>query len=155
MRTGPGALLAKVDIKSAFRLLPVHPSDRHLVTTKWNRQIYIDTYLPLGLRSAPKLFNTLADLLAWIAQENGVSNNIHYLDDFLTMGPPASSTCQRNLDIFTQLCKDLGVPLAVEKIEGPSTSLTFPGITLDTERMEIRLPDEKLKCIKDTLQEWL
>ena len=155
MRIGPGALLAKVDIKSAFRLLPIHPSDRHLTTMKWNQQIYIDTCLPFGLRSAPKLFNILADLLAWTAQKNGVSNNIHYLDDFLTMGPPGSSTCQRNLDIFAQLCKDLGVPLAVEKIEGPSTSLTFLGITLDTEQMEIRLPDEKLKRIKDDLQEWL
>ena len=37
---------------------------------------------------------------------------------------------------LTQLCKDLGIPLAVEKIEGPSTSLTFLGITLDTEQME-------------------
>ena len=129
--------------------------DRHLVTMKWNRQIYIDTCLPFSLRSAPKLFNILADLLAWIAQENGVSNNIRYLDNFLTMGPPDSSTCQRNLDIFTQLYKDLRVPLAVEKIEGPSTSLTFLGIILDTEQMEIGFPDEKLKHIKVTLEEWL
>ena len=61
---GPRTLLAKMDIKSAFRLLPVHPSDRHLLAMEWNKGIYIDTYLPFGLRSAPKLFNILADFLS-------------------------------------------------------------------------------------------
>ena len=28
---GPGTLLAKVDIKSAFHLLPYHPADRHFL----------------------------------------------------------------------------------------------------------------------------
>ena len=74
IKIGRGALLAKVDIKSAFRLLPVHPSDRHLIAMKWNHHIYIDACLPFGLRSAPKLFNILADLLTWIAQSNGVTN---------------------------------------------------------------------------------
>ena len=156
IKIGRGALLAKVDIKSAFRLLPVYtPIDRHLTAMRWNHQIYIDTCLPFGLRSAPKLFNILADLLTWITQKNGVTNLIHYLDDFLTMGPPDSPTCQKNLGIFIQLCRDLGVPLAAEKMKGPSTSLTFLGITLDTRKMEIRLPSEKLQRIKIILQEWL
>ena len=30
-QNGQGALLVKIDIKSAFRLLPVHPADRHLL----------------------------------------------------------------------------------------------------------------------------
>jgi len=32
---GRGTLLAKVDIKSAFHLLPVHPADHHLLAMKW------------------------------------------------------------------------------------------------------------------------
>ena len=53
-------LLAKIDVKSAFRLLPVHPLDRHLLAMDWDRNLYIDTCLPFRLRSAPKLFNVLA-----------------------------------------------------------------------------------------------
>jgi len=64
VQLGQGALLAKIDIKSAFRLLPVHPTDRHMLGMQWSDGIYIDTCLPFGLRSAPKLFNILADLLA-------------------------------------------------------------------------------------------
>ena len=53
MALGRGTLLAKIDIKSAFRLLPVRPVDRHLLAMKWSKQLYIDTCLPFGLRSAP------------------------------------------------------------------------------------------------------
>ena len=31
-----------------------------LLTMEWKQSIYIDTYLPFGLRSAPKLFNILS-----------------------------------------------------------------------------------------------
>ena len=64
LELGPNTLMAKIDIKSAFRLLPVHPADRHLLAMEWRNKIFIDTCLPFGLRSAPKLFNILADLLS-------------------------------------------------------------------------------------------
>ena len=152
---GPGALLAKMDIKSAFRLLPVHPSDRHLLAMKWNKGIYIDTCLPFGLRSAPKLFNILADLLSWILDQKGASPTIHYLDDFLTMGPAGSPICHRNLKLVMDVSKQLGIPLALEKLEGPSHCLTFLGIILDTKLMQARLPEDKLSRIKVELSSWL
>ena len=91
-----------------------------------------------GLRSAPKLLNILADLLAWIIEQHGVQPSLHYLDDYLTMGPPHSHTCQQNLDTIKQICDILGVPLALENVEGPTTCLSFLGITLDTTAMEPR-----------------
>ena len=51
---GPGALMAKVDIESAYRLIPVHPDDHCLLGVVWEDQVYYDTKLPFGLRSAPK-----------------------------------------------------------------------------------------------------
>ena len=67
----------------------------------------------------------------------GVSPILYYLDDLLTMGPLASITCEENLNVIKDVCIHLGIPLAMEKLEGPTTSLTFLGIDLDTERMEI------------------
>ena len=104
LKSGKDTMLAKLNIKSAFWLLPFHPADRHLLGMRWKDQIYIDHCIPFGLRSAPKLFNILADLLAWIAQNAGVSYLIHYLDDYLTMGPPASTVCQNNVNLFLSLC---------------------------------------------------
>ena len=145
---GPGSLLAKIDIKSAFCLIPVQPADRHLLAMSWNGSLYIDTCLPFGLRSAPRLFNITANLLQWILRDRGgggggggggVTFVVHYLDDFLTIGPPKSAECQENLGIIKEVCHRLGIPLALEKVEGPCTALTFLGITLDTALMEARL----------------
>ena len=152
---GPGILLAKIDIKSTFRLVPVHPGDRHLLAMEWRSGVIIDTCLPFGLRSSPKLFNILADLLAWILEHQGIHHPLHYLDDFLTMGKPQASECYSNLTTMKQVCQLLGVPLAAEKVEGPSTCLEFLGITLDTIRMEARLPEEKLSRLKMTVISWL
>ena len=59
---GQGTQRVKIDIKSAFRLIPVHPADRHLLAMEWNGNIFIDTCLPIGLRSASKLFNRLPSM---------------------------------------------------------------------------------------------
>lgn len=71
-------MLGKIDIRNAFRLVPVHPADRHLLAMEWRSGIFIDTCLPFELRSSPKLFNILADLLAWILEHQGVSCLLHY-----------------------------------------------------------------------------
>ena len=66
---------------------------------------------------------------------------MHYLDDFLTLGPRDSPLCANNLQKIKDTCSSLGIPLALKKIEG---RLTFQGITLDTEMMQARLPEDKL-----------
>ena len=62
-RLGQGTLLAKLDVQAAYRTVPVHLDDRHLLGMVWKGRIYIDTTLPFGLRSAPKIFNSVADAL--------------------------------------------------------------------------------------------
>ena len=37
---GRGALLAKTDIESAYRIIPVHPQDRPLQAVGWNGKVY-------------------------------------------------------------------------------------------------------------------
>ena len=137
-------MLAKVDIKSAFRLLPVHMAERHLLGMQWQNNTFIDFCLSFGLRCAPKLFNILADLLTWIFKQHGVLIIHHYLDDFLTLGPPFIAICQANLSSIQIICQLLGVPLAIEKVEGPLTQLSFLGITLNTIHMKAWLPSDKL-----------
>ena len=126
-RLGTGAMLAKLDIKSAYRLVPVHPDDRWLLGVELYGDHYVDGVLPFGLRSAPKIFTAVADALQWAMVRSGVSAVEHYLDDFITMGPPGSQECRVNLDRILAVCAELGVPLALDKLEGPTTKLTFLG----------------------------
>ena len=48
----------------------------------------MDRSLLLGLRSAPKIFNAVADFLAWVLYCDGIPFVLHYLDDFLLLGAP-------------------------------------------------------------------
>ena len=151
---GSGTLMAKIDIKSAYRIVPVHPVDRHLLATSWNGQLYVDGALPFGLRSAPKIFTALADAFEFIMKQHGIEWVWHYLDDFITIGPPATTKCAAALDIMLALSDLLGIPLATDKIEGPACVITFLGITLDAVQMELRLPEEKIERLKSLIEEW-
>ena len=103
---GPGTLLSKIDLKNAFRLIPVRQADWNLLGIFWQGKYYIDTCLPFGLRSAPCIFNRLATAIHWILQSNyNVQFILHYLDDFLTAGPPDSPVCQQNLESMLTLCQ--------------------------------------------------
>ena len=64
--------MAKMGILRAYRMAPVHPQDCYLLGMQWEGQAYVDAALPFGLRSAPNIFNALADGLEWIAKQHGV-----------------------------------------------------------------------------------
>ena len=124
---------------------PSTPSDRHLLGMEWQNQLDVDGALPFGLRSAPKIFNTVADSLEWILRHRRVKNVYHYLDDFIVLGHPNSTECSQGLAILKHTCEELSLPLAVEKCEGLSTRLTFLGVIIDTVRMELQLPLDKIE----------
>lgn len=46
--SGRGTLLAKMDIASAYCIVPIHPNDRLLLAMRSEGQVYFETRLPLG-----------------------------------------------------------------------------------------------------------
>ena len=152
MSHGRGTLLAKFDVESAYRNVPFHSDDRYLLGMKWQGKYFVDLALPFGLRSAPYIFSSIADLLEWILKHNyDVRFLLHYLDDFHTLGPPV---CQRNLDTCVCLFAEWGIPLHPEKLEGPSTCLTVLGIELDSIALQAHLPKDKFDRIAAHLESW-
>lgn len=86
----------------------------------WEGGFFIDSTLPFGLRSAPKIFAAVADAVEWIARYLGVRFVIHYLDDFLLVGAPLSPECDQALQSFLQLFKQLGLPVSCEEAGWPN-----------------------------------
>ena len=41
--------MAKVDVKSVYRNVPIHPHDQWLMGVLWEGSLYIDTAFPFGL----------------------------------------------------------------------------------------------------------
>lgn len=148
---GPGSFMAKTDLKSAFRLIPIHPDHWHLLGIYWQSQYYIDLYLPFGLRSAPFLFNRLSDALEWVLKNNyHVKNVIHILDDFF-IAEPSRMQCLSSFSTLLRLFMSVNAPVVASKTLGPSQVLEFMGIELDSTRMEARLPEDKLLRTRELL----
>lgn len=56
------------------------------------------------------------------------------------------------MGVFSDICKELGVPLAEDKSIGPVTVLTFLGLEINTEEMLIKIPQNKLDALVETLE---
>ena len=110
--------MAKVDVRSAYRNIPVHPDDRWLMGIMWEGALYVDTALPFGLRSAPKIFTAVADAAQSIIQQEGVDFIIHYLDDFLVIGTPESEECAVALATVLRVFERLGFPCGSQQAGG-------------------------------------
>ena len=118
-RLGKGALMAKIDIKHAFRLLPVHSNDWDLLGTCWVGLYFVELRLPFGIRSSVYTFNSFADVLTWILRiKHAVDKLVHYLDDFFTCGAADSDEYAHSLRTIIDSFKQLGVPLAMDKLTG-------------------------------------
>ena len=96
----------------------------------------------------------MADALEWICRKRGVRNIDHYLDDFITFGGEGSQECAQALEVIQLTCAELGVPLAMEKLEGPAPCLTFLGIEIDSVAGVLRLPRDKLSKLQRALASW-
>ena len=153
IQLGRGTQLAKLDLESAYRIVPVHPHDKHL-GMKWGGKWYVDTVLPFRLRLVPKIFTALEDGLIWIMGRNVIEHALHYLNDYLFFGGSESQQCAKALNLALSICEHLGVLASSKIVEGPATVLPFLGILLDSDAMEICLPEDKLSRLRLTMQEW-
>ena len=86
---------------------------------------------------------------------NYAADLIHYLDDFLLAGPPGQPTCSESTETMLRVCERLGIPVALDKLEGPATTITFLGITIDTTLQLLRFPPDKLQEMTLLIKSWL
>ena len=143
------------DVRGDFRLIPVHPRDHELLGYKWQSQYYFDTCLPFGCRSSPAIFEKFSTAVERIAKNClNIPDIIHILDDFFIVGPPASDKCLKYLSSFLTFCKEVGIPIKMDKTVNPTTCITFMGLELDSVAMEARLPPEKLAKARELLNKY-
>ena len=136
-RKGAGCFMAKTDVKSAFRIIPIHPDDFPLLGMKW--QNYFDRRLLMGCSSSCAIFEAFSTALEWLVMNRlGTSAVLHILDDFLFVAE-SQDKCHADLTNFLSMCEHIGVPIAQEKTVGPDTTLRFAGITPDMVKQEARL----------------
>lgn len=150
----PGYFMAKVDLKSAYRSVGLHPSQTQYTGLKWkfsgdSEYTYLyDSALPFGARKSPGIFHRLTQSVTRMMKKRGFTV-IAYLDDFLLISPNREQ-CFAGLDALISLLRMLGFSIAWNKTIGPTQSLVFLGILINTTSMTLHLPAEKvsqLKCL--------
>ena len=68
-KAGPGAIMIKRDLKSAFQHIPVAPEDYWCLIFEWQGNFYVDMFLPFGLRTSPRIFNLFSKAVHWILEQ--------------------------------------------------------------------------------------
>ena len=132
---GRRCILRKRDLRDAFRMIPISPLDYWLFLFEWENRIYVDIFLPFGLRTAPFIFNLFGEGLHWILEWVFNRSVVHYLDDFLLIQDP-------DPEFFGILARYLGLSEKFVKRQDGYV-VDFTGIELDTHLMEARLPKDK------------
>jgi hypothetical protein len=148
---GKDCLLTKIDIKEAYRIIPIDLLDQTLQGIICEKELYFDKCAAFGNRASGGIFCRVADLIAWIAVDHGIPAIIHYVDDFLLITPREG---KRIRELFEAILQFLRVPFKKEKTVGPATKLQFLGITLDTITATASIPEKKREELITHLKPW-
>jgi hypothetical protein len=154
-----GSYLAKVDLKDAYRSVPLHASCFPLTGLSWKfagqeAPTYLyDARLPFGAAKSCRIFQTLTDqVVLMMAARN--FRIIGYLDDFLCL-EDSRERCQESFEYLQVLLVSLGFTINPKKIEGPTTTITFLGVTIDCVARTLSLPPDKLCEMQILCKKWL
>lgn len=93
-------------------------------------------------------------MVAWCIHCKGVRYLLHYLDDFLILGTAGTYEATGALEVVYEFLTRAGIPVAHQKTKGPSTTISFLGILIDTLRFELRLPADKLARLTALVSRW-
>ena len=151
---GRGCYLTKIDIKHAYRLLPVRPQDWPLLVYHWEGRYYVDVKLPFGGRSSASIFTAFADLVCWVLNQKYQLLVIHYSDDFLMFTRADLITAHHHLRTLKHAFEVLDIPVATDKLVGPATKLPYLGIEIDTENFTLSIPQDKVDELVQQMPRW-
>lgn len=149
-----GYYMAKVDLKSAYRSVPISKHSQRVTGLKWqfgSQTVFLkDTKLCFGSRLAPGIFHRLTQAVKRMLKRHGIKATVVYLDDFFITAPTFND-CMQSLNLVVGLLRKLGFHINWNKVVDPTTKITFLGIEIDSLAMCLRLPDEKLVQIRTEL----
>ena len=157
----PVVTVAKTDVASAFRCVPVLPACYHLMCFQWDSgdgpRYYYHRMLSFGLRSSPSWYQRLSLALMWaLAPLLPPGTAAHaYLDDNCMYGD--AERMPEAMLALRALMKRWGLPLNEIKFEKegkPEVVKVVLGVIIDTEKQELRLEEERLQDIHTELQQW-
>lgn len=152
MAKGPGSLMYKRDLSRAYRQIPVDPQDYNLLCIQWDGNVFFDTVLPFGLRSAAMMCQRVTSGVAFICLEHDF-HVLNYLDDFA--GVEVSDRANQAFEFLGSILASLGLGESEAKAVAPTTSIEFLGIRFDTMSMTMEVTPRRLSQTISEVSCWL
>ena len=156
----PNFYMGKVDLKSAYCSVPIHPSNYAGTGLKWKFKgnkmkftYFVDTKLPFGGRRLPEIFNRLTQAVRRIMARKGFNSMVVYLDDFLIIGETKEAR-EAAFDALLSLLQNLGFRINWKKVVYTTQRLVLLGVLLDTVQCSMSLPEDKLEALRSYLLEF-
>lgn len=163
----PHSYLCKVDLQEAYRSVKIHKTNYRYTGLAWNfsdsrrfgeggygrsRPTFMyDSRLCFGSRRAPHIFNELTKAVARMMNARGFPGIVVFLDDFLII-EHSKERCELAMTTLLRLLRKLGFSINYSKLVPPCKNLVFLGVEIDTVKMSLQLPQEKLSALKTELQ---
>ena len=142
-----GDWMVKLDLKDAFLSVPIHPTHRKYLRFQWEEQAWEFQTLPFGLSSAPYVFTKLLKPAVATLHRLGM-RLVLYLDDMLILAQTREMT-RECLATALELLLSLGFIINLKKsVLNPTQKIEFLGFQIDSQRMTISLPQQKIKSLK-------
>ena len=150
---GKGEKMAKFDVKSAYRLLPVRESDFRFLGMQLEGKVYIDKMLPMGAKISASHWEAFGRAWDWLVNQhpNFDGNTCRCMDDMLCIFGPHSNPTPSVSAVF-EVCTEIGLPLAAEKTVLPTTNITFLGLNIDSNKQTIGVPLDKVNRAQIALE---
>ena len=160
LEAGKNCKLSRSDIRSAFRNLDMRKLDwKYLIMKarspfdhKW--YYFVDKCLPFGASISCAHFQLVSDAIAHVVKFRTKKELVNCLDDFLFVAL-LRYMCERQLNIFLEVCKEINFPVSEEKTFHAATCMIFLGLLIDTIARTVSIPIEKIEKTRNLNQEIL
>ena len=136
-----------VDLRHAYYSVPVAKEHQKYLKFKWNNNLYMFTCFPNGLALCPRYFTKLLKpVYAKLRNEGHTCSG--FIDDSLLCGD-SNRECKDNCEATQSLFKSVGFTINYDKsVLIPSQQITFLGNNIDSHKMIVTLPEDKVSKIK-------
>ena len=141
-----GQYACKIDLKSAYFHMGIHPRDRPYLGVYVDGEFYRWCVLPFGLNVAPREWQRLMQPILNAVRERGALVWV-YLDDWLIIGNTYRE-CLEHTRFLVQLLHRLGILVNVPKscLE-PSQEIIMLGFMLNFREGFVAVPPKRLQAI--------
>ena len=141
--------MCKVDLKDAYFCVPLHRNHQKFLRFQWKGNFYEFLCLCFGLGPAPRILTKLLKIPIAVLRRIQIKIIIIiFLDDMLLMNQTVNGL-EIARDTLIVLLQSLGFVINLQKsVLVPLQKIEFLGLEIDSVRMALTLPQEKVKKLR-------